>query len=208
MSNLKDLSRRYQGNSDDALRELAPAFNAVRDAFSGLVERQAPAAAPRLQAANAAYARFVRMQTAAGMQGATDGVFSPAHFSYAVRQADPSLRHSAYARGDALMQDLSDAARAVLPQTVPDSGTPGRAAAAAALGAATTGGIPVGPLAAFLASRTLYSRPINQAVVNTMLATRPPALVATGEAVRRMGAPVAVPLGNMLLEPPPPETLR
>jgi hypothetical protein len=209
MSNLKDLSRRYQGNPDDALRELAPAFNAVREVFSGLVERQAPAAAPRLQAANAAYARFVRMQTAAGMQGATDGVFSPAHFSYAVRQADPSLRHSAYARGNALMQDLSDAARAVLPQTVPDSGTAGRALAGLIVSGGASGWLnsPT-PLAAFLASQALYSRPINQAIVNTMLATRPPAIVATGEAVRRMGAPVAVPLGNMLLEPPPPETLR
>jgi len=209
MSRLKYLSRSYQGNSDDALRELAPAFNAVREVFSGLVERQAPAAAPRLQAANAAYARLVRMQGAAGMQGATDGIFSPAHFAHAVRQADPSLRGAKYARGDALMQDLSDAARAVLPQTVPDSGTPGRAAIGLLLSGGASGALnsPT-PLAAFLASQALYSRPINQAIVNTMLATRPPAVVAAGEAVRRMGAPVAVPLGNMLLEPPPPETLR
>ena len=205
---LKEKARAYRGHSDDAFREIAEVLDNTRNVFEDLARRQAPDAAQRLQAANAAYARFVRMQTAAGMQGATDGVFSPAHFSYAVRHADPSLRHSAYAGGNALMQDLSDAARAVLPQTVPDSGTAGRTAAAAALGAATTGGIPIGPLAAFLASRTLYSRPINQAIVNTMLATRPPAVVAAGEAVRRMGAPVAVPLGNMLLEPPPPETLR
>jgi hypothetical protein len=205
---LKEKARAYRGHSDDAFREIAEVLDNTRNVFEDLARRQAPDAAQRLQAANAAYARFVRMQTAAGMQGATDGVFSPAHFAHAVRQADPSLRHSAYAGGNALMQDLSDAARAVLPQTVPDSGTAGRTAAAAALGAATTSGIPIGPLAAFLASRTLYSRPINQAVVNAMLATRPPAVMAAGEAVRRMGAPVAVPLGNMLLEPPPPETLR
>ena len=207
-SQLRTLAREYRKDPRITERQIADALDDAHKALVDLVMQRAPDAAPRLKAADAAYARFVRMQSAAGMQGATDGVFSPAHFAHAVRHADESVGHSAYARGDALMQDLSDAARAVLPQTVPDSGTAGRTAAAAALGAATTGGIPIGPLAAFLASRTLYSRPINQAIINTMLATRPPAIVATGEAVRRMGAPVAVPLGNMLLEPPPPPEAR
>jgi len=208
-SELRRLASEYRPDPSPSMRKLADAFDAARKSLLDLVAQRAPEAAPKLEAANAAYARFVRMQSAAGMQGATDGVFSPAHFSYAVRQADPSLRHGAYARGDALMQDLSDAARAVLPQTVPDSGTAGRAAIGLLVSGGASGILhsPT-PLAAFLASQALYSRPINQAIVNTMLATRPPAIVATGEAVRRMGAPVAVPLGNMLLEPPPYEPMR
>ena len=208
-SELQRLASNYRSDSGVAMRQVADAFDGARKSLLGLVAQRVPEAAPKLEAANAAYARFVRMQTAAGMQGATDGVFSPAHFSYAVRQADNSVRHGAYASGNALMQDLSDAARAVLPQTVPDSGTAGRALTGLIVsGGASSWLKSPTPLAAFLASQALYSRPINQAIVNTMLATRPPAVVAAGEAVRRMGAPVAVPLGNMLLEPPPPETLR
>jgi len=61
-------------------------------------------------------------------------VFTPNDLSNAVRQTDTSVRKGRYARGNALMQDLSDPASAVLPQKVPDSGTAGRLAAMSALG--------------------------------------------------------------------------
>jgi hypothetical protein len=202
-SELGSLARSYQGSSETALRELADAFRSTREAFFDLLARRSPEAAQRIQAANNAYAGLTRMQAAAAMQGATEGIFTPAQFSHAVRQADPSLRHTAYARGDALLQELSDAARAVLPQTVPDSGTAGRALTGLLVsGGASSWMNSPAPLAAFLASQALYSRPVNRAIVNTMLAQRPPAMAAAGEAARRMGAPVTVPLGDMLLSPP------
>jgi hypothetical protein len=211
-SELGALARSYQGSSEPALRELADAFRGTREVFFDLLARRAPEAAQRIQAANNAYAGLTRMQAAAAMQGATNGIFTPAQLSQAVRQADTSLRRTAYARGDALLQELSDAGRAVLPQTVPDSGTAGRALTGLIVSGGASGMLnsPT-PLAAFLASQALYSRPVNQAIVNTMLAPRPPVVAAAGEVTRRMAAPVAVPLGAMLLSPPPqalPETMR
>jgi len=207
-SQLRTLAREYRKDPNIAQRQIADAFDDAHKALMDLVAQRAPDAAPRLKAADAAYARFVRMQTAAGMQGATDGVFSPAHFSHAVRQADESVRRGAYASGNALMQDLSDAGRAVLPQTVPDSGTPGRTAIGLLLGGGAYSMFDtMTPLAAFLASRTLYSRPVNQAIVNTMLAPRPAPVIAAGEAVRTMGAPVVERFWNMPLSVPP-ETMR
>lgn len=52
-----------------------------------------------------------------------------------MRNQDKSVRKGAYAKGDALMQDLTDAGKNVLAQSVPDSGTAGRLMTAGAAGA-------------------------------------------------------------------------
>jgi hypothetical protein len=76
---------------------------------------------------------------------------------------DPSKGKRAYAQGKAMMQDLSDSGRSVLGQTVPDSGTTGRALTAGlalgGLGAANEH-FNVAPswVTAALMSPLLYSR--------------------------------------------------
>jgi hypothetical protein len=96
---------------------------------------------PALQAAkdriDAGWAKFKTVQRASAAAGAhPDGTFTPAQLSRSVLARDRSKDKAAFARGDAMMQDLSSAARDVLPQTVPDSGTPERAMLMAGIGGA------------------------------------------------------------------------
>jgi hypothetical protein len=128
--------RGYMGSAEFDTRQLGDALREAQAALRRAVERQNPAEAPALQAINEGWANFVRLQSAASMLGAKDGVFSPAQLLNAVKSADRSVRKGAFARGDALMQDLAEQGQQVLGKTVPDSGTPFRTLAALGAGGA------------------------------------------------------------------------
>jgi hypothetical protein len=119
-------ARGYKSDPMHDNRKLGHIIDDLHAAFRATLMRQNPQYAGDLRAANEAYANFVRVGRAASSSGAKEGVFSPAQLRMAVRQSDPSLRKLDFAKGEALMQDLSDAAEATLPRTVPDSGTPER----------------------------------------------------------------------------------
>src|SRR6185312_8033426 len=128
-SELGRLSRGYSIDASFDTRQLGSAVGALKDAIdNSLPNYNAPAAVQGLQAANAAYANFVRLRTAAASQGAMNngGVFTGAQLSHAVRGADKSVGKGASATGKALMQDFSTAGQSVLGNTYPDSGTAGR----------------------------------------------------------------------------------
>jgi hypothetical protein len=133
-SELGKISRDYGSSADAAQRQLGSAVDEIRNLLRQNLQRNNPDQAAELEAINSAYARFVRVQAASSRRANTGGVFTPNDLSNAVRQTDTSVRKGRYARGNALMQDLSDPASAVLPQKVPDSGTAGRLAAMSALG--------------------------------------------------------------------------
>jgi hypothetical protein len=145
-----------------------------------------PKVAGDLQAANAAYAKQLRVENAAARQGAEPGVFSPAQFQAAIKAYAPQGQ---VARGTALSQGLSDAGRAVLGPTVPDSGTPFRHAIqyGGALLAGEKAGVPIPPAAwlgaggAALGTGALYSPP-GQALIAHLMASRYPWMqnIATG----------------------------
>ena len=123
-SELGRFARALKSSPDPMKRDLGDAVREVQAALRGAVERSAgPDALADLRAANTAWANFVRVVDAAGRQGATEGVFTAPQLSAAVRAKDASMGKRAFAKGDALMQDLSDAGKAVLPSSVPDSGT-------------------------------------------------------------------------------------
>jgi hypothetical protein len=201
--------REYRGSLDPAQREMGTAAQGVQRAFRELLGRVAPPEAAEVRAANEAFARLIRMENAAGRQGAVEGVFSPAQLDAAVRITDGSPRRGAYARGDALMQDLSDAGRAVLPSTVPDSGTPERLALMALLGGgagmgASTAGFGLVPsIAAGTVGAGAYSNAGQRMLQSLLLGQRPAAVTAAGNALAPAGAPLGVALGAMLLDPPP-----
>lgn len=111
------------GNQDASL--VGDAVQELQASLRSLVMRTNPDAAASLRATNEAFANLARVQRAGGAQGAEGGVFTPKQLSAAVRQGDQSARKNAYGMGDALMQDLSDAGRAVL-SNGPDSGTAAR----------------------------------------------------------------------------------
>lgn len=188
--------------NDVGARYLRDAIGNLRRAHKGVLERAAPAALEAVERADAATANLVRVREASTKAAARKGVFTAPQLNQAVRQAEGGARR-AYRQGDALMQDLTDAAVSVLPQTIPDSGTALRLGAIGALGGASTINPIFGQaLMADAAGATLYSRPV-QAAINAiyrgtdpvaaraalaqlgMLASRDPALLPVYEAAAR-----------------------
>jgi hypothetical protein len=182
----------HSGDPDD--RAVGRALQGVQGELRGALSRSNPQFAPQLSAINSAYADSLRVQGAAARQGADQGLFSPAQLSSSVRELDPSLRKGAFARGDAQMQDLSDAGKSVLGNKVPDSGTPGRMLAtipALALGGEHLPprvGIPL--VGAGVAAMGAYSKP-GQWTLARLMASRPSIAAPIASAVRK-----ATPLGT------------
>lgn len=123
-SQLGHLSRTFSRAPDPDQQAMGDALDGVQQNLRDLVTRGNPAQAPQLNAINGGWAQLKRVERAAGGVGARDGVFSAPQFSSAVKAADGNVGN--YARGNAMMQDLSDGGTNVLPSSVPDSGSPYR----------------------------------------------------------------------------------
>jgi len=143
----KDLDASLAELSREAAVAGSPEARAVvagaRDAMFDLLSRQAaPDVADAVKRANLAWAGLKRIERAASSEGAARGVFTPAQ----LRSASSNMggrRSGQTARGEAMLQGLADDAKEVLPNTLPDSGTPGRLAA---LGGIMGGGSMIGQL--------------------------------------------------------------
>jgi len=153
-------------STDGATRAVGRAYQAVQSGLRDNLARQNPRAAEEIKKANSAYARLMRVESAAAssVSQADDGVFSPTQLGRAVSQMG-SRRPSA--RGDALMQDLAVAGRNIIPSRVGDSGTATRGAITGLVAGGAGGainpalGIPV------IATSLAYSRPA-QAALNAV----------------------------------------
>jgi len=127
--------------------QLGGALKEIQDSMRTMINTVNPNYATELGKINWGYSNFKRAQTAAASVGAQDGVFSPAQLHRAVKAGDKSKDKARFAEGTANMQDLSTAGKAVLPSSVPDSGTPYRAALMYALShplQASLLGVPMG----------------------------------------------------------------
>lgn len=184
-SALGRLSSQYRNSASADERQLGGALQELRSSMRDLLYRSNPDKAEALRAVNDSYAQFLRVQGAAGRIGGEEGVFSPAQLLSSVRQLDPSLRKSSFAKGGALMQDYAEAGKTVLGNKLPDSGTATRSLAALLAGA--SGGSMLSPGAALgLAAGGagiggLYS-PAGRAALAYLLGNKPagPPLAASG----------------------------
>jgi hypothetical protein len=211
-SELGQIARRFSSSTTASEREIADAVRELQRSMRGLAARTNPDVAPAIRAADEAWANLVRYEGAAAAQGATEGVFTPAQLSGAVRRFDHSARDRQFAQGNALMQDLSDAGRAVLPSRIGDSGTATREAILGSTRAALLGGmVGAGSVSSGLtlpaagagaAVMGAYTPPAMRAFQAALLARRPAAVTAAGDAIAAAGGPVSVPLAGMLLSPP------
>jgi hypothetical protein len=152
---------------------------------------------PSLQAAkdriDAGWAKFKTVQYAARSAGANpDGTFTPSQLSRAVLARDRSKDKAAFARGDAMMQDLASAARDVLPKTVPDSGTPERAALMGVIGGAAH--FEPHTAAALAGAALPYTGPVSRAT-NAYVRNQSPWRRAARRGITR-SAPYAAPLAT------------
>lgn len=182
---LGERAKNFLTSADGYQRDLGQAFIEAQKALRAALARVNPNHASELQRVNESFAQLTRLQNAASSVGAADGVFSPAQLDRAVRAADKSVRKNAYARGKALMQDLSGAARDRMSSQIPNSGTADRLMLnAGALGAGLINpAIPVGLGAASIpylpgisraATGLLTNRPqIAQPIANRIQALPP-----------------------------------
>jgi hypothetical protein len=192
----------HYGNDSDQ-RALGLAVQDAQTSLRDLLDRTAdPAVADAARNNNAAYAAMLRVQGAAGARGAEEGVFSPAQLSASVRAFDPTKGKRAFASGNAMMQDISDAGVSVLGNKVPDSGTPLRSLMAlggGALGATALGhgGISLPDIAMALGgaglASSVYSAPARSALARLMV-NRPDYAPALAQGIQQ-----AVPYGSALL---------
>lgn len=120
------LAASYRGSAIAAERELARALGQAQAELRQLFARHNPNTAPLIRAADNGYRTLVQIENAGAMLGAKEGVFTPAQILNAIKKGDKSVRDRASARGEAHNQQFVEAADAVLPNKVPDSGTAGR----------------------------------------------------------------------------------
>lgn len=178
----------WSGNAADALK-------GVKTAVEDLVSRTSPMAGEALSKVNSAYSLFKPLE-AATKSAAVDGREGQFTLNQLSRGVAKGKSASTLASGNAPHQDLANAARAVLPSTIPDSGTAGRTAATMLAGALLGGGhLPVvGPAAiplgaALLGGSALYSK-VGQKAATVMATARNDATRKIGQYVKLLG-PIA-----------------
>lgn len=171
----------------------------ARDALEGMLTRQAPGVLPQYNAANQAFRQTEVLRDAVnrarnGTRVGETGTFAPSQLADA---AAGNARRFGNSQGTTRQPffDLSRAGQAVLPNSVPDSGTAGRAVVASGLGllgaggaggyaagdTSTGAGLGLGAAALLAAggSRT------GQRALTSLLADRPDALIQLGDQIQR-----------------------
>lgn len=189
---LRDQANGFSTATDGYQRQLGGALKQAEQEVRDLVVRSSPDKAAELAKVNEGYANFKRIQRAAAGVGAQDGVFTPAQLQSAVKALDKSKDKARFSEGNALMQDLTDAAKSRLSQTVPDSGTPFRLATMATLGAGAFN--PLIPLSA-IAGSAGYTK-AGQKAITALLTKRPEIAQWIAESIKNRGGQIAQTLGG------------
>ena len=167
-SELGRLAKDFRRSDNYDTRTLGNGVQEIQAAMRRMVESVNPQHQGQLAAINEGYANFKKVQNAAASIGAKDSVFTPAQLQRSVRSGDTSKDKRAFSEGNALMQDLSSSGRAVLSQSVPDSGTPFRGALMYGLSHPLNATIAGAPIAIGSAA---YS-PLGQTAIQSLLTGR------------------------------------
>lgn len=193
-SELGQVASRFGKSSLASEQEYGEAVGQLRNLLRQQMARTNPQAAQELANADAGWANLVRVEGAAKAGLNDSGRFTPAQLNRSIAGADDSVRRRAVSRGEALMQDLSDAGQSVLGNKVPDSGTAGRlllnagALGSAALHPAIPIGLGIGGLA--------YTGPI-QSALRAAVSSRPQGAQAVAQTIRD-SAHLLAPVGGAL----------
>jgi hypothetical protein len=183
-SSLGSQARKLGGSQNVYEGKLAPAVKQLQQELRDMLQRQAGDAADELRKVNTGYSNFKRVQNAATKLGADDGSFTPAQFQNAVRAMDKSKDKAAFAKGNALGQDLGDAGKSVLSGKVPNSGTAERVMYGT--GALASGALNPAIPAGLLGGAALYTQPM-QKVLTSLVAKRPERAAELAEFIRQNG---------------------
>jgi len=200
-SDLGTLAKNYRSSSLASEREIGDAFLQAQAELRNALNATNPQAKAELGNINNAWANFTRLQTA-GSKANTAEMFTPSQLAQAVRQMDTSTRKGAVSRGNALMQNLSDAGVNVLPSKVPDSGTAGRLLTSGLIGGGGTYAADQGYISPELAigagALTLPYLPGGRQAMTTMLAKRPESAKLLAERLRQNQNALLLPTIQMM----------
>lgn len=186
--------KRFGMSQDPDARLLGDAYKQLQSELRSLVSRSNPQYADELKAINTGWANFKRVQNAAGKIGSDEGVFTPAQLQNAVRAMDKSKDKARFSEGNALMQDLSGAAKAQMSGKIADSGTAGRLM----LGGGALGAAMVNPMipAGLLTGAAFYT-PAMQNMLRGAVSNRG-SLAEPAANVLRKSAPLLIPGGAQM----------
>jgi hypothetical protein len=113
-SDLRKEASDYINSSTTDEKKIGEALSGVLGVLKKELYFQNPKQTPQLRRIDSAYSELSVIKIAAANSAAKSGVFTPKQFSTAVRQADETRRKSAFAKGTAKSQQISDAAVEVL----------------------------------------------------------------------------------------------
>jgi hypothetical protein len=171
---------KYKNSQSAADRNVGEALQGVLDTFKTELYHQNQRYTPQLRRIDSAYGDLKLMERAAANTGAENGVFTPKQYSMAVKQADLTRQKSAFAKGTARGQDISEAALKTIGEDAKTT-LEGRLAIGTIGGMATLSNPYVGvPLA--VGATGLYS-PMGIKAADMLLRQRP-------DLVRKLGQPL------------------
>jgi hypothetical protein len=190
---LRTLTDAYRGSTGSE-KLLGDAYNDLENSIMMSVRNQNPKLAKELKQTDTAYATYKKVENAAASAKGGEGVFTPAQLETAIKQGNKSQ----YARGKALLQDLSNAGYDVLGNKVPDSGTTSRAGLATL---ATTGAGFLNPKAIIptAVASGLYT-PFGMKYITPLLTTQRPSVVDKYGTKVRAALPFGVGASDPLLQ--------
>ena len=113
-SDLRKEASDYINSQSADEKQIGRALSDVLGVLKKELYFQNPKQTPQLRRIDSAYSDLSVVNIAAANSGAPNGVFTPKQFSTAVRQADETRRKSAFAKGTAKSQQISDAGVQVL----------------------------------------------------------------------------------------------
>ena len=194
-SNLSSQARTLKASQNIFDKKLGKAADQLGDNLQGMLERHAvnignvdgKNLAKELSKTDKAYAMYKRVEKASGAIGAASGEFTPAQLSNAVRALEK--QPSKYARGEALLQNISDAGKNVLGNKISNAnpwikglitGAGGGTAYAAGVAVPTI----LGTIAATVGTYGLYN-PISRKLINKAVTERPDIAPAVREFINQ-----------------------
>lgn len=191
---LGERARHFANSTSPYDRDLGTAIEQIQRSLRESVMRRRPQGSVLDTMADDAYGNLVRIENAAGKAAQTGGNFTPGQLLSAVKQGDPRIRHRGFSRGEARLQDLAQAGREVLGDTVPDSGTAGRMLLAGASGSGLGAGVFLDPtgasqaVASALAAGTLMYTPRIQRLLVAAASSRPAEAATARRALQEIAA--------------------
>ena len=172
---------KYKNSQSASDRNIGDALDGVLKNFKTELYQQNQRYTPQLRRIDSAYGDLKVMEKAAANTGAENGVFTPKQYSLAVKQSDITRQKSAFARGTARGQELSEAALKTIGQDA-NSTLEGRLAIGS-LGGIAALSKPMVSIPAIAGASALFS-PIGIRAADVALRQRP-------ELVRGMGQTIS-----------------